>query len=59
MSFCRGIPNSHAHTLGVHSALCWHVLNALSQGYAGSTSIYPLPCSDKEFISACHAEPIV
>lgn len=30
-----------------------------TQGHAGSTKIYPLPCSDKEFISACHAEPFV
>lgn len=31
----------------------------ITQGHAGSTKVCPLPCSDKEFISVCHAEPIV
>lgn len=31
----------------------------ITQGHAGSPKIYTLPCSDKGFISACHAEHIV
>lgn len=32
MAFCHGIPNSPPCTLGVHSALCWHVLNTDNPG---------------------------
>lgn len=31
----------------------------VTQGRAGSIKIYPVPCSEEEFISVCRAEPTV